>query len=130
MPARGPVAPFASPPTASGTIYKRFRRWVDQGILATISTSRQETWDPEVRMVDGSYLPAHPSSTGARKQGRTPAPSHVVQASGRRGGGLTTKLWAHGLCVRFRLWPGNAAEVTALAALLAGVPTAATQRLP
>ncbi len=76
-------------------------------------------------MVDGTYIQAHQSSTGARKRGRTPAQSRVTQAIGRRRGGLTPKLWAlgdkQGRFVRFLLWPGHTAEVTAFAALLAAL---------
>ncbi len=84
-------------------------------------------------MVDGTYIQAHPSSTGARKQDRTPAPSRKAQAIGHRRGGLTTQLWAlgdkHGRCVRFLLWPGHTAEVTAFAEILDGVPTEETRML-
>ncbi len=101
--------------------------------MVAIFTSRQETWNLEVLMVDGTYLQAHQSSTGARKQGCTPTASRVAQAIGCRHGRLTGKLRVlmdkHGRFVRFLLLPGNAAEVSALSAILHNIPTADTQML-
>lgn len=93
-----------------GTLYQRFRRWLEQGVFNLLSEIFIARYKVQVVMVDGTIVPVHQDATGARKALGTPED----QAIGISRGGRTTKILAasdeNGNLIAALLLPGNAGE--------------------
>ena len=93
-----------------GTLYQRFRRWLEQGVFDLLSEIFIAKYRVSVVMVDGTIVPVHQDGTGARKALGTPED----QAIGISRGGRTTKILAasdeNGNPIAALLLPGNAGE--------------------
>ena len=123
-------APWRDLPECFGhwnTIFRRFRRWADDGVFDRIYQSLNPQLDTSVIMVDGSFIKIHPHGLGALRNGLTPDQSAEKQAIGRSRGGLNTKVMAaterRGRLAKAELIPGNAAENLAFPSLMDGIQT-------
>lgn len=80
------------------TVYKRFRRWVDQGLWTRIVSKVVKRLcangeiDFELWCVDGTLIRAHRVASGARRNGLTAEENAKINALGRSRGGYSTKL--------------------------------------
>jgi transposase len=93
------------------TVHRRFSRWCHAGV-----------WE---RVFDNTYLMLDSTIVRAHQQAAT-GKGGKEQALGRSRGGLTTKIHMLadrlGRALRFRITPGQAADVTAARDLLEGRP--------
>jgi len=104
------------------SVYKRFARWQERGVWQQVFAALAEDGDFEEVFIDSTVIRVHQHAAGAQK-------SEGAQAIGRSRGGLTTKIHALvealGNLARWRLTPGQAADVSEAEPLLAGVVTEA-----
>jgi len=118
-------APWRDLPEAFGpwnSVYKRFARWQERRVWERVFAVLAEDGDFEEVFIDSTVIRVHQHAAGARK-------IEGPQAIGQSRGGLTTKIHALvealGNLARWRLTPGQAADVTEAAPLLADVVTEA-----
>ena len=114
-------APWRELPPRFGkwnTVFKRFRRWVKDGVFQFIFNALDVDIDRECVMIDATIFPVHQSGQGAR--GGT-----ASQAIGHSRGGVTTKMLglvdALGSLFKFCLVPGQANDILAAPDLLKGL---------
>lgn len=85
------------------TVYDRFARWRDKGILENIFQALSQDADKETISIDSTSIKVHQSANGGQKK--------EDKAVGRSRGGLNTKIHtlvdALGNPLRFLLSPGN-----------------------
>jgi transposase len=102
--------------------YKRFARWQERGVWERIFAVLAEEGDFEEVFIDSTVIRVHQHAAGAAKR-------EGPQAIGRSRAGLSTKIHALvealGNLARWRLTPGQAAELTEAEPLLEGVITEA-----
>ena len=100
-----------------GSVYRRFRRWAQQGIWDALFESGVPTDALETVMVDATITKAQRFASGARGGGE--------EDLGRSRGGLTTKVHTlvdgRGRPLCYLLTPGQAADCRHALALLEGV---------
>ena len=99
------------------SLYRRFRRWSQQGIWDALFTAGVPEDALETVMVDATITKAQRFASGARGGGE--------EDLGRSRGGLTTKIHAlvdgRGRPLCYLLTPGQAADCRHVQALLEGV---------
>ena len=118
-------APWRDLPPEFGkwnTIYIRFRRWAEAGVLRRLyARIAAPLLDLGVVMIDGTFVKVHQHGAGSLKRKRPPD----GEAIGRSKGGLTTKILAAtdraGRLIRYLLLRGNAAESPGLEPLVGGI---------
>ena len=63
-------APWRDVPATFGswnTVYRRFNRWVKEGVVETVFAALQAELNLDVVMVDGTFVKVHQHGTGAPK---------------------------------------------------------------
>ena len=108
------------------SVFRAHRRWSErQAYLMLLLTLKKEI-DYGVLLIDGSFMKAHRSAVGARRNGLTPGLSRQKQGIARTKGGLTSKIITlvdrRGRLVNYVVVPGTSFEPWYLPMLLEGVP--------
>jgi transposase len=100
------------------SVYKRFARWQESGVWGRIFAVLSEESDFEEVFINSTVIRVHQHAASAQQ-------SEGAQAIGKSRGGLSTKsralVEALGNLARWRLTPGQAADVTEAEPMLAGV---------
>ena len=68
-------APWRDLPSEFGkwnTVYRRFRRWSEDGVFAEVLAALEGELDFDVMMVDGTFVKVHQHGTGALKEEALP----------------------------------------------------------
>lgn len=107
------------------SVWRAHRRWSErQAYLMLLLTLKKEI-DYGVLIIDGTFVKAHRSAAGARRNGLTPGLSRQKQGIARTKGGLTTKVITlvdrRGRLVNRVVVPGTAFEPWYLPMLMEGV---------
>ncbi|MFC7666489.1 IS5 family transposase [Hymenobacter humi] len=117
-------APWRDLPERFGpwnSTYRRFRRWAQKGVWQRVFEAVQDP-DLDWAMLDSTSVRAHQHAAGQKS-------SALAEALGRSRGGFTSKLHvvvdALGNPLRLRLTPGQQADCTVAADLLAGLAVGA-----
>lgn len=99
------------------TVYDRFAKWRDKGILETLFQALSQDADRETISIDSTSIKVHQSANGGQKKEN--------RAVGRSRGGLNTKIHtlvdALGNPLRFLLSPGNDHDAVHAVNLLKGM---------
>jgi len=102
------------------SVYKRFARWCDKGIIERMHQHFINDPDMENFMIDSTIVRAHPCAAGALKR----SGGQEAQALGRSKGGFSTKIHvavdALGNPLRFILTGGQVNDITQAQALTEG----------
>lgn len=104
------------------TVHRRFSRWCHAGVWERVFDALAADPDNRYLTIDSTIVRAHQQAVAGKRGARD-------QALGRSRGGLTTKIHmladALGRPLRFRITPGQAADIVSAADLLDGQKTKA-----
>ena len=108
------------------SVARAHRRWSKRRAYLMLLLTLKKQIDYGVLMIDGTFVKAHRSAAGARRNGLTPEQSRVVQGIGKTKGGLNSKIITlvdrRGRLAAYVVVPGNAFEPWWLPSLLEQVP--------
>ena len=108
------------------SVARAHRRWCKRQAYRMLLLTLKKDIDYGVLLIDGSFMKAHRSAAGARRNGLTPGLSRQKQGIARTKGGLTSKIITlvdrRGRLVKYVVVPGTSFEPWYLPMLLEGVP--------
>ena len=108
------------------SVWRAHSRWSERQAYLMLLLTLKKNIDYGVLLIDGSFMPAHRSAAGARRNGLPPELSRQKQGIARSRGGLTSKIITlvdrRGRLVNYIVVPGNSFEPWYLPMLMEGVP--------